>query len=128
MKPVHLWLKMTCQASTTTGPVRAFMASLDRSAQLLGPRDAVSQCLGETTEKMWGKKPIGGDMCFFFFRGVVKNLPKRLTETPRAWSWCVFGWLKNWIFGFVLFGILKLVDGVILDIQTPKLRFGMTGP
>ena len=72
MKPVHLWLKMTCQASTTTGPVRAFMASLDRSAQLLGPRDAVSQCLGETREKM-GKNPLT-----FFFRlvGGEKSPPK----------------------------------------------------
>ena len=46
-----LVFQATCQASTSTGPVRAFMASLDRSAQLLGPRDAVSQRLGKGTPK-----------------------------------------------------------------------------
>ena len=69
-------LQVHVQASTTTGPVRAFMASLDRSAQLLGPRDAVSQssilaALTATSDakaatpvagKVWRHCPRGDDM------------------------------------------------------------------
>ena len=98
------------------------MASLDRSAQLLGPRDAVSQCLGETTEKMV--------KIFFFFwgGGGGEKSPKKLKRNNKGLELGRFWLVEKLDFWICSSLILKLVDGVTLDIQTPKLRFGMTGP